>query len=163
MWAIDFEASGLTRTSYPIEVGITNGQSEYHALIKPYEHWSHWSTDAEQIHHISRATLLAEGTSPGQVAREVNKILAGKNVYCDSHHWDSFWCNALFSDSGMSPSFKLLDIQDLVSSCDRILEAFLEHKSKLEHSGRFSLHRALDDAKIIQESAIFALSSRHEE
>jgi len=158
MWVIDFEASGLTKNSYPIEVGVTNGKLEYQAIIRPYEHWTHWSEEAETIHHISRDSLLSEGISPNHIAIELNNLLVAQVVYCDSLHWDRFWCNVLFSDSGMSPSFKLVDIQELVSNSDSVLEAFLEHKSKLESSGRFALHRALDDARIIQESLTLGLA-----
>ena len=158
MWVIDFEASGLTKNSYPIEVGVTNGKFEYQAIIRPYEHWTHWSEEAEAIHHISRDSLLSEGTRPNDIAIELNGLLVDQMVYCDSLHWDHFWCNVLFSDCGVTPSFKLVDIQELVSNSDSVLEAFLGHKSKLESSGRFALHRALDDARIIQESLTLALA-----
>ncbi|MBU3070207.1 hypothetical protein KOI40_10270 [Aestuariicella sp. G3-2] len=160
MWIIDFEASGLTKSSYPIEVGVTNGSLEYQALIRPYEHWTHWSEEAEATHHISRDSLLSEGLDPDHIAFELNNLLVDQTVYCDSVYWDNFWCNALFSDCGMSRSFKLLDIQELVLNSDSVLEAFLDHKRKLESSGNFVLHRALDDARVIHESITLALANR---
>ena len=162
MWIIDFEASGLTKNSYPIEVGITNGKTGYQALIKPLDNWTHWSSEAEKIHCISRDYLQAEGVNPERVVLDMNKLLSGQQVYCDSIQWDSFWCSVLFGYCGTSPSFSLLDINELVSKSENILGAFLDCKNRLESSGQFKLHRALDDAKILQESAAFALEARHE-
>ena len=36
MWILDFEASGLSKQSYPIEVGVTNGSQSFETLIQPF-------------------------------------------------------------------------------------------------------------------------------
>lgn len=149
MWIIDFEASGLSKQSYPIEVGLTNGSDEYQALIKPMAHWQYWSDEAEAVHRITRTQLGSAGLDPAHVAHTLNHKLSEQTVYCDSVHWDSFWCNVLFSDNGIHQRFEVLDIQELLKGSDDHLGAFLAARSQLENADEYTVHRALDDAKII--------------
>ncbi|WP_445361855.1 hypothetical protein ACJJIL_10075 [Microbulbifer sp. EKSA005] len=158
MWIIDFEASGLSKQSYPIEVGLCSETVEYQALIKPMPHWSYWSDDAESIHNISRSKLESEGIDPTTVAYSLNRILSGQVVYCDALQWDSFWCNALFSDTGIHQAFELRDIQELIGGSENHLRAFINEREKLEDSDKFTVHRALDDAKIIRKALKVALA-----
>lgn len=70
MWVIDFEASGLSKKIYPIEVGLTNGETNYQALINPMAHWTHWDFTAQAVHHIPRSRLATEGTNPDEVSNQ---------------------------------------------------------------------------------------------
>ena len=150
MWVIDFEASGLSRLSYPIEVGLTNGCTDYQALIKPMRHWNYWSDEAESVHKISRTQIQRKGIEPAQVAQELNHRLSGKVAYCDSVQWDGFWCNILYADNAIHCKFEIRDISELITDSDEKLSTFLAERAKLEQSGQVTLHRALDDAKIIR-------------
>lgn len=69
---LDFEASSLSKQSYPIEVAwvFEDGRHRSH-LIRPTPEWTDWSHEAEQIHGISRSLLLTEGHSVHDVANEV--------------------------------------------------------------------------------------------
>ena len=151
MWVIDFEASGLSKKSYPIEVGLTNGIIEYSALIKPLPHWQYWDWLAQSVHRIPRHKILSAGQAAEDVANELNKRLAGEVVYCDSIEWDGFWLNVLFTDIAMSPKFEILDIKELLISDDKA-ESYFEEKARLEMSGEFRSHSALDDARVIRQS-----------
>lgn len=153
MWVIDFEASGLSKKSYPIEVGLTNGNIEYQSLITPMNHWTYWDQEAERIHNITQAALNAFGTASKEVALKLNELLSGQTVYCDCKEWDDFWCNVLFSDNAISPKFKIEDISNLLIN-EQELANYLTKKQELEDSGEFRLHRALDDAKILYQSLL---------
>ena len=152
MWVIDFEASGLSAHSYPIEVGLTNGKSEYQALIRPLDHWRYWSPDSEKIHNIKRSQLETEGLNAVHVARKLNEILGGNAVYCDCLNWDSFWCDILFNDTGVERRFELRDISSLIADCSHRISAYCQHRELLQLSGEYVNHRALDDAAVIWRS-----------
>lgn len=148
MWVIDFEASGLHRLSYPISVGITNGATEYTALIRPMGHWLHWSDESAQVHGLDRDTLHKHGVDAEIVACKLNILLAGQSVYCDAIAWDSFWARVLFSDNGIHQRFTLTDAASLLDT-DTHVETFLAEKAQLEASGVYRLHSAIDDARIL--------------
>ncbi|NVP03109.1 hypothetical protein HWA77_23150, partial [Photobacterium damselae subsp. damselae] len=71
MWAIlNFEASGLSEQSYPIEVGYALPDAEgYSLLINPLSsatQWNYWDDFAEQqLHHRSRQELITKGLNVG--------------------------------------------------------------------------------------------------
>jgi len=155
MWVIDFEASGLHRSSYPIQVGITNGHVEYHSLIQPMAHWQFWSDTSEQVHGLERRLLVESGVDSVEVAQRLNALLAGQIVYCDAIAWDGFWAQVLFSDNGLHQHFELSDMTLLFQE-DIQIEAFLLEKTRLEHTGQYRLHSAIDDARILWKSLTHA-------
>ena len=121
---LDFEASSLASASYPIEVAwsLPDGVIESH-LISPagIERWTDWSTQAERLHGISRAQLLAEGKAPAWICRRLNEQLAGQTVYTDAPDYDRAWLDELFSACwGGVPSFTL-------ASADELLVGMLAH------------------------------------
>lgn len=158
MWVIDFESSGLHRSSYPIEVGITNGEVEYQALIYPMRHWVFWSNESEKVHGISRDFLLERGQNAGDVAIQLNSILRGKIVYCDAIAWDGFWLRVLFSDNGIHQHFELCDVASLLET-DTQIEQFLKERAYLASTGLYRQHRALDDARLLSSSLKKAIIS----
>src|SRR3546814_3565033 len=87
---LDFEASSLSKASYPIEVAwvFEDGRSESH-LIRPAEQWSDWRADAEEIHHISQSRLQAEGTPYEQVALRMVSELSGHELFSRSEEHTS--------------------------------------------------------------------------
>jgi hypothetical protein len=93
---LDFEASSLSKDSYPIEVGwaAEDGTTEAH-LIRPAPDWSDWDPLAEAIHHIRRETLLAEGEPHEAVARRMLKALDGRQIYVTAPSWDGMWLSKL--------------------------------------------------------------------
>jgi hypothetical protein len=99
---LDFEASSLSKQSYPIEVGWAgeDGSSETH-LIRPAPGWTDWDASAEAIHHIRRDTLLAEGEPHDQVARHVLETLGPHQVYVTAPSWDGMWLSKLLRASGL--------------------------------------------------------------
>jgi hypothetical protein len=107
---LDFEANGLEGA--PIEVGfafvddlksVVSGSW----LIKPDQEWGladDWDMDAQQIHGISLAQLMANGVPTFQVAQQLNHVLAGRDLYSDSP-FDQRWMQQLFDSAGLEPTF----------------------------------------------------------
>ncbi|AXJ95878.1 MULTISPECIES: transcriptional regulator [unclassified Sphingomonas] len=93
---IDFEASSLGKTSYPIEVAwvFEDGREESH-LIRPPERWDDWDPAAEAVHHIARETLERDGTAHDVVARRMVDALAGHDLFASAPSWDGKWLSAL--------------------------------------------------------------------
>ena len=76
---IDFEASGLSDKSYPIEVAwsIYGGPIESY-LISPagIESWTDWDPVSEKVHGISRSDLLANGLAPPLICHRLTDLNA---------------------------------------------------------------------------------------
>src|ERR1700709_1006045 len=81
---LDMEASGFGKDSYPVEVGfvLPDGKA-FCTLIKPAPEWTHWDSAAQALHHITRELAVRRGHEPIEVARALNRQLAGRVVYSD--------------------------------------------------------------------------------
>lgn len=146
---IDVEASGFGAASYPIEVGLVLPDgSSYCTLIRPEARWTHWDASAEEVHLVSRETLLDKGRTAAEAAREVNARLRGMTVYCDSWYHDFTWLSRLFDAAECAQAFRLEDIRTLLN------EAQAEHwyATRLQVQADLCLprHRASNDARILQ-------------
>lgn len=157
IWVVDIEASGLSPVSYPIEIGLVNGQREYQSLITPAPFWTHWSASSEQLHGISRQQLYSEGILPIMVAGEVNRLLGTATIISDHADWDSFWLQQLFHCAGIKPTFSIADITTLLN--EHQMDTFKMAIDKLHKTGNYKVHRALDDARVIHRALFCALSS----
>ena len=146
---IDIEASGFGRNSYPIEVGyvLPDGRARC-MLIKPAGDWTHWDEAAAQVHGISRATLMAHGKSPMEVAQILNTDLAGMVAYCDGWVHDYAWLAALFEEAGISPRFKLESVNRLLGDT-QLSELDEARQGALQELG-LNRHRASNDARALQ-------------
>lgn len=98
---LDFEASSLSKDSYPIEVAwvFEDGASESF-LIRPPPGWTDWDPEAEAIHHISRASL-EHGTAPVVVATRMVEILSGHDLFASAPSWDGKWLSRLLREAGL--------------------------------------------------------------
>ena len=148
---IDVEASGFGSGSYPIEIGVAlaDGRGKC-TLIRPEEHWTHWSDDAEQLHQISRETLLIKGRSPLKVAMLLNEWLDGQTVYSDAWGNDSCWVAMLFDEAGLRQRFKIDSIVSLLSSSQ--MEQWHQAKREVAQAMRMQRHRASADALLLQKT-----------
>lgn len=150
---LDFEASGLGRGSYPIEVGyvLSDGHSNC-MLIRPEPDWLDWDPEAESLHGISREQLLRHGRSVTEVARCLNHSLAGKTLYSDAWGNDQSWLALLFECAGMAAHFRLEALRSLLSET----QAQLWHGTRqaVICDSRLERHRASSDARILQQTFI---------
>lgn len=111
---LDFEATGLHKLSYPIQVAwgstLDNVESWY---IQPAKGWTFWSRDAEAMHGLSRELLAEVGRPVREVAERMSAALAGKVVYADGLPWDNFWLDELFYAAQVKREFDIRDAWDL--------------------------------------------------
>lgn len=93
---LDFEASSLGESSYPIEVAwvFEDGRSEAH-LIRPAPSWTDWDAIAESVHRIERPILEAQGTPHDVLARRMVAVLGGHALHASAPSWDGKWLSAL--------------------------------------------------------------------
>ena len=165
---LDFEASSLSRDSYPIEVGwaAEDGSTEQH-LIRPGPGWTDWDPSAEAIHHITPDKLNAEGEPHDVVARRVLKALGHHQVYVTAPSWDGMWLSKLLRASGLPRhALRMQDAEEAhVAAALEILggdpadpwarATALDLLRDARHGLAFAppVHRALADA--LQELAVF--------
>ncbi len=146
---LDIEASGLGRSSYPIEVGyvLPDGHA-FCTLVQPEQDWTHWDTDAAALHRISRELLQERGLSAKEVATRLNAQLAGQTVYSDGWANDFTWLNVLFEAAGMVPRFKLENLRGLLSEDEAAQWHAVKEQIAREHGTQ--RHRASSDARLLQ-------------
>ncbi|WP_446808422.1 hypothetical protein ACH50O_14110 [Methylomonas sp. 2BW1-5-20] len=148
---IDFEASGFGFDSYPIEVGVVLGSGQkYCALIKPASNWLYWDAQAEQVHGLSRDTLISRGKSIALVAAELNAFLADQTVYSDGWVVDKPWLSRLFYQSGVKPTFYLSALEMILKEAQ--MDIWTQTKQQVIQDLALMRHRASTDALIIQET-----------
>jgi hypothetical protein len=153
---LDIEASGFGRGSYPIEVGVVLPDgSAYCTLIAPAQGWTHWDGEAERMHGISRGLLQRHGRAAGEVAGELNRRLAGRQVYCDNWAHDFPWLARLYDAAGVQPSFRLRHLRELLD--EPAAARFDDARDGVARSLDLRRHRASSDARVLQLSVGRAL------
>lgn len=155
---IDLEASGLSASSWPVEVGWAFEDGPATAMIiKQDASWKDeaWDANAEALHGISRAMLLKEGRDVSAVCQALNEALGECAVYSDAPDWDGFWLYRLFSAARAKQSFKLLAFADLVVPRITGREEALLAQAAAQAPRR---HRAAADAVFLQ--TLFRLASQ---
>lgn len=154
---IDLEASGFGRGSYPIEVGVAleDGRTRCF-LIRPVPEWTHWDTEAEAMHGISRDLLLSHGQPVRQVAEQLNELLLYKMVYSDAWGHDQSWLALLFDAAGLPRRFRVESLRCLLE------ESHLDHweteKATALHDLHNVRHRASNDALVLQRTLLGTLT-----
>jgi hypothetical protein len=111
---LDFEASGIDPRSYPIEVAIANvaTRDTREWLIAPPPAWLEtgmWEAEAEAVHRITRAEIIAQGRNVGEVAAELTAHTRGATVLSDAPSFDTKWLCQLYRATGAEPPFILRD------------------------------------------------------
>lgn len=140
---IDFEASGLSKESYPIEVGCADAVGGASWLIKPLAHWADWDPAAEALHKITRAELVEHGMESAKVCMELESVVKDRIVYCDSAH-DPMWLRRLFRHSiGRNERIIVANVWTLWGG-----DGCAEYAKFCE--ARPACHRALADATLMQ-------------
>ncbi|NWG72054.1 MAG: hypothetical protein HXY23_10665 [Parvularculaceae bacterium] len=155
---IDLEASGLSASSWPIEVGWAFEFGPPRSLlIRPDDSWpqSAWSADAERLHGVTRADLDRDGRSARETAEALNDALAGLSVWSDAPDWDGFWLFRLFQAAQVKQQFTLNDFGKLMRPL-----AGAREEAALRRAAQISprRHRAGPDAKHLQ--TVYALARR---
>lgn len=157
---LDFEASSLSDTSFPVEVGWVweDGREEAH-LIRPAPRWTDWDMQAQAIHGIPRAELEAKGEDHAVVARRMVDVLSGHDLCASAPSWDGKWLSALLRAAGIPRhTLRLRDSDDVIAEAARaILEPHCPPEQLERTLGSIltlddlkeaaPAHRALEDAR----------------
>jgi len=156
---LDFEASSLSGTSYPIEVAWADhqGRIENHLInAQGYpEDYNDWSKSAEGVHGLSRQYLIKHGEDPLFVAQRMNSALNEAHVFTTAPDYDGFWCRRLFSAVNLELTFKFGDIETVLKKILPIEYWISDNKSGSTHINALyrtareqcglSAHRASND------------------
>lgn len=159
---LDIEASSLHQGGFPIEIAwIDDRGVEATHLIRPEPTWREWSYASECVHHIPYDTVVTEGESAAEVAREiVSDLSQGKTIYSDNPEFDGRWLGMLLAAAGFDPQALLildlvaLEAKFMVPVLHNFPRSFREENKRIrllahEHADRTSprTHRALADVK----------------
>ncbi len=118
---MDFEASGLSPESYPIQVAwsAADGSVTECWFIEPAPAYGWaleeaWDASAERVHGIPFATLLEQGKPAALIAARMNEQLGGQIIYVDGGAFDQIWCGQLFAAADLEQLFVIGDYWDLI-------------------------------------------------
>ena len=163
--ALDFEASSLGSSSYPIEVGlcIWDGPDEpirgWSTLIKPTETWlaqGEWNPASATIHGINPDELLT-GMEPTDVVAALNSLVGDRPAWCDGGAYDVHWARTLTRASGILPIFQIGHWDMLTSPLDQT-----EYMRMVRWLDRAPpRHRARDDAERLIKALARGLRLQH--
>ena len=135
---LDFEASSLSDTSYPISAGLIVEGKVYYWIIKPKPDWIDWSLQSQAIHGLKRSYIEVHGLPADQVFSEISELLTGHNIiYSDAPEWEAIWLSRLGK-----LNIKIESIYDLIK-IDK--ETFSNELLSNFKSHRLMQHRADDD------------------
>ncbi len=143
MVIIDFEASSLRKTSYPIEVAWGERLENIKSYLLNPDYmtgWTDWNPESVEYHGICREQLCRSGVDPRQVAEQMVDELAGRSVYSDEPHYDIRWKNRLLADSGYDPS--LIGIKDLNHYLNQMIRSVHPCKTVVEFINQFTCSRS---------------------
>lgn len=113
MWVLQMGSTGMYPGSFPTEVGLTNGNFEYQALIRPLDQWLSNGCDTLGCPRVPLSRLMAEGEPPDRVADSLNTILEGQTAYAAAVTWVDFWIRLLFLDCNIEQLFRVRGINPL--------------------------------------------------
>lgn len=140
----DCEASELDE-GYIIEIGwaYSHGEGFVSAgsLIRPLAAWNiddAWSSEAEALHGISLSRLREQGRPAEEVAREMNKALAGRELFSDDPAFDVRWVGQLFDAAGVKQNFVVSETP---------ARHFLELLAKTQKIGSAQFQRVWEDSR----------------
>jgi hypothetical protein len=149
---VDFEASSLSKLSFPIEVAWVFPDGRHRScLIRPPSDWTDWSDDAERIHGISKDMLQSEGLPVDVVANTMLRELQGHDLYASAPSWDGKWLSVLLRAAGLPRHALRLKRSD---------EVFME-TARLEMGKTASEHAISTLVNSVIEATTDAISPAH--
>lgn len=119
---LDFEASSLSPSSWPIEVGVAWVDDEGHAqgwssLIRPDRSWplDDWAESAERVHRISARTL-DDARPASEVAHELMSLIGSRRLVSDAPRLEKAWLNRLLAAAGIEPPLWFYDFDGVAAT-----------------------------------------------
>lgn len=104
---IDFEASSLSQTSWPIEVGLSwleRGQVQtWSSLIRPDPAWdlADWSGQSAAVHGIPLSEIGGAPTA-AEVTAAFFEVLGGRLLVSDAPEFETRWLSRLLEAAGQN-------------------------------------------------------------
>ncbi|NOY69249.1 MAG: hypothetical protein GXP53_07115 [Deltaproteobacteria bacterium] len=144
MYIIDFEASGLSKSSYPIEVAWGSSVKTVASyLLNPdkMDGWTDWNPKSYEFHQIPREKLLVNGKDPRRVAKLMIDDLAGQTAYSDEPRFDNMWKERLLVDSGYDPG--LIKIKNLKYFLNKKIKSRFPKKRLIDLFQEFSANKSI--------------------
>jgi len=116
---LDFEASGLHKGSYPIQVGWALPDLTGGSVYIKHEPWLNdidlWDPEAQKIHGIPRKVVWDCGKPVAEVVQTLADALQGYTVYVDSPAYDGGWYYMLWDAAGLERApFPLYDAKQFL-------------------------------------------------
>jgi hypothetical protein len=156
---LDFEASSLSKTSFPVEVAWVFEDGRFASLlIKPNDDWTDWSQKAEALHGLSRGLLRSEGVPAAQVARQMVDELSVHDLFASAPSWDGKWLSVLLRGGGLPRHALRLRKSDeaflevargsWADAADDELQAMVSEIIRATEVRNSPAHRALPDARL---------------
>ncbi len=146
---IDFEASCLPRhgRSFPIEVGIADGDMSRSWLIRPHDDWADWdwTAEAQALHDLSRYRIAWEGQSAAQVLAELVDATRGRRVVADSLV-DQYWLDTLAAAAGAPSPLAITHVTTLFDELGVDAHHIADAMAIADGQGT-TRHRAAGDAR----------------
>ena len=140
---LDFEASSLCDTRYPISAGLVVSGRVYYWIIKPEPDWIDWSLQSQALHRLKRSYIEEHGVPVHQVYTEmIDKLVGYEVIYSDAPEWESLWLRRLGAFH-----FRIADIGELIGNKQR--EGFSNELANTLSSNKLTQHRADHDALAI--------------
>lgn len=103
--------------SFPVEIGLCLPNEGMRFLVRPAEHWPAPDTpDVAQLPGGISWNESLKGDPCPAIADTLNKVLASLRVYSGNPEWDRYWLDRLHRAAGVSRSYLLADLADLMSS-----------------------------------------------
>jgi len=150
---IDVEASGFGSLSYPIEVGVIDQSGKkFCSLIKPQSDWTHWDSQAESLHGISRQLLAQRGLPVQEVCLQLNTFLMGQIIYSDGWVVDDTWLIKLFNAAKIVMQFHVSSLEMILNETQML--RWHSTKDRLFRQMKEPRHRASSDAALIQNTFV---------
>ncbi len=165
LFYIDFEASSLSRISWPIEIGMAwivgNDVQSWSTLIRPDVTWDlkDWSARSAEVHNIPYEEVMAAPLAV-DVAAEVRERLLGKTPVSDNPAFEKRWMDKLLGVID-TPSPEFLGYELIAqSACHGHPEALDRLYERLERSK--VPHRAGKDAERLAKGILRGLQVKRE-
>jgi DNA polymerase III subunit epsilon len=120
--ALDFEASSLSSSSWPIEVGISwielDRVQTWSSLIQPHPNWdlTDWSIQSEGVHQIPMADLQ-NAPPASRVAKEVLSISSELILVSDAPAFEHRWLSRLLEAADLGPAPAIEDFNAVSFAC----------------------------------------------
>jgi DNA polymerase III subunit epsilon len=120
--ALDFEASSLSSSSWPIEVGVSWVEADrvqtWSSLIQPHPNWdlTDWSIQSEGVHHIPLADLQNAPPAP-RVAQEVLSVASELILVSDAPAFEHRWLSRLLEAADLGPGPTIEDYNTVSFAC----------------------------------------------